>query len=80
MHTSIKSFPNDFFYSVLGYVHASLEYLKKLVPNLKPGHEMACLAFDEMKVVRLKNWSRPNRLIYGLIGQYFFRFSQISQV
>ena len=41
---------NKMIFSFLGYVDASLEYLKKLVPRLKPGEELAGLAFDEMKI------------------------------
>ena len=41
-----------------GYVDASLEYLKHLVPKMKPTEECGILAFDEMKVAKKCEWDR----------------------
>ena len=50
---------------ISGRVHSSLEYLKDLVPRLKPGEEFACLAFDEMKLSEKSEWDRKIDALLG---------------
>ena len=70
-----------FFFS-LGFVDASLEYLKQKVPTMKKGEELGCLAFDEMKIQEKAEWCRkmdaclgPNKqanvfMIRSLVGNW----------
>ena len=55
----------SFMHVTPGYVDASLEYLKKLVPKLKPGEELACLAFDEMHLTEKAEWDRKMDAMLG---------------
>ena len=52
-------------YVTPGYVHSSLEYLKQLVPRMKPGEELACLSFDEMKLHEHGDWDRKMDAVLG---------------
>ena len=53
------------YFSVIGYVHGSIEYLKDLIPRLKAGEELACLAFDEMHLTEKAEWDRKTDAILG---------------
>ena len=55
----------SFMYVTQGYVHPSLEYFKKLVPRMKKGEELACLSFDEMKLVERAQWDRKIDAVIG---------------
>ena len=73
-----------FHFFFLGFVDASLEYLKHLVPRMKKGEELACLAFDEMHLTEKAEWDRkvdcmlgPNRqanvfMVRSLYGNWKF--------
>ena len=54
-----------FLYVTPVYIHSSLEYLKHLVPRLKPGEEFACLSFDEMKLVERAEWDQKIDAVIG---------------
>ena len=55
----------SFMYVTPGYVHSSLEYLKRLVPNMKPGENLACLSFDEMKIDGRAEYDRKMDAVLG---------------
>ena len=42
-----------------------MEYLKDLIPRLKAGEELACLAFDEMHLTEKAEWDRKTDAILG---------------
>ena len=54
-----------FLYVTPGYIHSSLGYLADLVPRLKPGEELACLSFDEMKLMQRAEWDQKIDAVIG---------------
>lgn len=54
-----------FMYVSPGYIHSSIEYLKQLVPRMKPGEELACLSFDEMKISERGEWDQKMDAVIG---------------